>query len=88
MDMLGAVPLKGFWNTRPISFARRCSGQRVMSVPVEHDRAGVDEERAGHGVEQRGLARAVRADHDDEGALVERQVHALERPHLVGRVRG
>ena len=34
MDMLGAVPLNGFWNTRPMSFARRCSGQRVMFWPA------------------------------------------------------
>ena len=33
MVMRGAVPLNGFWNTRPMNFARRCSGQRVMSVP-------------------------------------------------------
>ena len=31
--MFGAVPLNGFWNTRPIIAARRCSGQRVMSAP-------------------------------------------------------
>src|SRR5579859_2082335 len=30
---LGEVPVKGFWNTRPIRPARRCSGQRVMSMP-------------------------------------------------------
>ena len=29
--MFAAVPLKGFWKTRPISLARRCSGQRVTS---------------------------------------------------------
>ena len=34
IDMFGAVPLNGFWNTRPISFARRCSGQRVMWRPA------------------------------------------------------
>ena len=34
MDMLGAVPLKGFWKTRPMSLARRCSGQAVMSSPA------------------------------------------------------
>ncbi len=33
MVMFGAVPLNGFWNTRPMSVARRCSGQRVTSVP-------------------------------------------------------
>src|SRR5947209_8255199 len=32
--MFGAVPLNGFWKTRPISFARRCSGQREMSWPA------------------------------------------------------
>ena len=32
--MLGAVPLKGFWKTRPMSVARRCSGQRVTSWPA------------------------------------------------------
>ena len=34
MDMEGAVPLKGFWNTRPMRAARRCSGHRVMSCPA------------------------------------------------------
>src|SRR3954454_21057168 len=29
--IVGAVPLNGFWNTRPIMDARRCSGQRVTS---------------------------------------------------------
>ena len=33
MVRLGAVPLKGFWNTRPIMLARRCSGHWVMSWP-------------------------------------------------------
>src|SRR6188768_32100 len=33
IDMVGAVPLKGFRNTRPINDARRCSGQRVTSRP-------------------------------------------------------
>src|SRR5205814_9143492 len=32
-EVLGAVPLSGFWKTRPISFARRCSGQLVTSTP-------------------------------------------------------
>ena len=33
IDMDGAVPLNGFWNTRPISAARRCSGHAVISAP-------------------------------------------------------
>ena len=28
------MPLNGFWKTRPISEARRCSGQRVRSRPA------------------------------------------------------
>src|SRR5262249_32212024 len=31
IDMPGAVPLNGFWKTRPMNFALRCSGQRVTS---------------------------------------------------------
>src|SRR5262245_14429459 len=34
MVMDGAVPLKGFWKTRPMSRARRCSGQCVTSRPA------------------------------------------------------
>jgi hypothetical protein len=33
MDMSAAVPLNGFWNTRPTNRARRCSGSRVMFQP-------------------------------------------------------
>src|SRR5262245_59183055 len=32
--MVGAVPLNGFWKTRPIIDARRCSGQRVTLRPA------------------------------------------------------
>ena len=37
IDIDGAVPLNGFWNTRPMSDARRCSGQRrdVRARPAE-----------------------------------------------------
>ena len=38
IDRFGAVPAKGFWNTRPISFARRCSGQYVISRPARRIR--------------------------------------------------
>src|SRR6266478_2914560 len=34
MVRLGDVPLKGFWNTRPISWARACSSHRVTSRPA------------------------------------------------------
>ena len=71
IDMSGAVPLNGFWKTRPISLARRCSGQRVTSWPAMRIAAGVGEERAGDGVEQRRLSRAVGADDDDERAVVD-----------------
>ncbi len=33
MESSGAVPLNGFWKTRPMAEARRCSGQRVTSRP-------------------------------------------------------
>jgi hypothetical protein len=32
--MFGAVPLNGFWNTRPMYRARRCSGQCVIVRPA------------------------------------------------------
>src|ERR1035438_934723 len=34
MERPGDVPLNGFWNTRPISVARACSGHRVTSRPA------------------------------------------------------
>jgi hypothetical protein len=34
----GAVPVNGFWKTRPISAARRYSGQRVMYWPARRMR--------------------------------------------------
>ena len=55
--------------------------------PAEGNRAGIDEERPGNGVEQRRFAGAVRADHHDERAILDREIHALERAHLVRRAR-
>ena len=46
---------------------------------VDDDLAGVDKERAGGGVEHRGLARAVAADDGDEVAVVQRQTQAVQR---------
>ena len=41
------------------------------------DRAGVDRERPGDGVQGRALARTIGADHHDEAARLDRQVEAL-----------
>ena len=41
---------------------RRCTGSRVMSRPSNRIDAGVGAQQAGQHVEERGLARAVRAD--------------------------
>ena len=73
MVMFGAVPLKGFWKTRPMSRARLCSGQRVMSRPASVMRAGVHEKRAGDGVEQSGFSRAVGADDDEKRSRFQRR---------------
>ena len=34
IERLGAVPVNGFWKTRPMYLARRCSGQEVTSWPA------------------------------------------------------
>ena len=52
---------------------------------VDDDLAGVDEERAGGGVEHRRLARAVAADDGDEIAVVERDAQAAEGGLCVDR---
>ena len=76
---VGAVPIIGSWNTRPMNAARLCSGRLVTFGAVDDDLAGVDKERAGGGVEHRGLARAVAADDGDEVAVVQRQTQAVQR---------
>ena len=61
------------WNVRPMpSPNTRSGGALVISVPVEADLALLDPLVAGDHVEQRGLARAVRADQAVDRALARR----------------
>ena len=62
------------WNVRPIpSRARRCTGTRARSLPVEHDRAAVGTQHAEEAVEEGRLAGAVRADEPDDLASFDRR---------------
>ena len=54
---------------------------------VQHDRAGVGDELARNGVEQRGLARAVGADNRRKVAVVQMQVHVFEGDLLIDSAR-
>ena len=54
-------------------------------VPVDDDGAAVYGPHARNGVQQRGLARAVAADHRDKVALLEMKIDARKRPALVDR---
>ena len=70
--MLGAVPLNGFWNTRPISVARRCSGQRVMSFPSRRIVPWLGVNDPATALSRVDFPGAVGAEHDDEGAPLAR----------------
>ena len=58
------------------------SGRPGHALPVDrHLPSGGDVERA-HDVQQRRLAAARRSQHDDELALVDLEVHVVQRDHL------
>ncbi len=57
--------------------ALRCGSRPVMSSPREAHGAGVGLEETRHQREQRGLARAVRADQRAQAALAHREAHVL-----------
>ena len=85
IDMIGAVPLNGFWKTRPISDARRCSGQRVTSVPSRRIVPASTRNVPATAFSSVDLPEPFVPMTIDERALVDRQVDALQRAHLVGR---
>ena len=64
---------------RQVALARRQLGD---VAPVELDAAAADLGQPGDHAQQRRLAAARRADEDDELALLDRQVHALDDAHV------
>src|SRR5262249_31406435 len=54
-------------------------GQPCHRLPVEQDLPRAGPQRAGDQAEQRGLARAVGADHAEDLAGAEREIDAIER---------
>ena len=55
-------------------------GEADEIAPVEQDLAGVGTVNTGDEVEERGLTRAVRADHADDLALVHDEVEISDHP--------
>ena len=59
--------------------AMACGGSPWIGAPREEDRPAVAPLEAGDDVEERALARAVRADQPDDAALPDEEAHILQR---------
>ena len=67
-----------FWNVRAMpSFVTWFGSRPTIDVAAEPDVAGIGRVQPGDHVEHRALARAVRADHRDDLALVDVQVQPV-----------
>ena len=79
---------RAIWNVRTSPTALIRSGRsRVISWPSKMMRPRVGRHQPGDAVEQRGLARAVRADQAGDASRLDREVDAVQRLHAIEAAR-